>query len=522
MNLSKETRLRLAVIGGIILASVWLLWHPEKAIHLGLDLSGGTHLRFEVETSDAVRAEADQAATSVREKFREKNWVYENVQRPPDAVDQVLVTGADLSKAGDMEPEFSQILPAWKFSMEGGNALRFTLDAKTRADIESAAVRQAVDTIRNRVDEFGVTEPTVQREGAEGRRLVVQLPGVDDPARAKEIVKRTAFLEWKPLAGAEAESQASVSRQFPNAVIPDGVQVLPGGDDKTRNQFFPVKTSSILTGRDLTNARPTQDEMGLPAVSFMLNPDAAERIRKYSEENIGQRVAVILDGKVLTAPSIRDRLGASNIISGRFTPQEAQDLALQLRAGALPATLIDIEERSIGPSLGADSIRKGIITGLVCIAAVFIMMVALYRLSGINAVFCLLLNTLMTFAMLVLFGATLTLPGVAGLVLTLGMAVDANILIFERIKEELRAGKTPRGAVAAGFERALTAIWDGNLTTILTCIFLFQFGTGPIRGFAVTMIIGLVANLFTAIFVSRTLFEFQAGGRASRAGTLSI
>jgi preprotein translocase subunit SecD len=525
MTIHKEIRWRVVLIVLVVVVAAIAMTPPDKRIRLGLDLRGGTHLRFEVQTEDAVTAEVDQALVRLRDLFRENRWEYETIERPEGETSVLTVEGVSPDEREEIEKRLreTRFNTDWQ-STATETGYRFRLNSDVRVGIEDFSVRQALDTIRNRVDEYGVTEPTIRREGLGGRRIVVQLPGVDDPERAKALVKRTAYLEWKLMRGEEAESRVAVQRQWEGAVAPEGIEILEGQPNPRDGvvSYYPVDVSTILTGRDLMNARPSSDELGLPAVGFTLNFDAAARIRPFSEQHIGERLAIILDGKVLSAPVIRERLSASNIITGRFTPEESQDLAIQLRAGALPATLLDLEERSVGPSLGADSIRRGIRTGIAALLAIFVLLIFYYRLAGANATVCLLLNLLIIFGALALVGATLTLPGVAGIVLTIGMAVDANIIIFERIKEELGTGKTPRAAVSAGFERAFTAILDSNLTTILACLFLFQFGTGPIKGFAVTMIIGLAANLFTAIFVSRTLFEMRMGPRTRRVEALSI
>ncbi|UCF80218.1 MAG: protein translocase subunit SecD [Acidobacteriota bacterium] len=525
MTIHREIRWRVVLIVLVIVVAAVFVTPPDESIRLGLDLRGGTHLRFEVRAEDAVTAEVDQSLVRLRDLFRDNRWEYETIERPEGEIDVLTVEGVSPDELEEIDKKLrkTQFSNDWqRTATETG--YRFQLNSDVRVGIENSSVEQALITIRNRVDEYGVTEPTIRREGLGGRRIVVQLPGVDDPERAKALVKRTAYLEWKLMRGEEAESRVAVQRQWDGAVVPEGIEILeeqPSPKDGVVS-YFPVDVSTILTGRDLMNARPARDELGLPSVSFTLNPDAADRIRPFSQANIGERLAIILDGKVISAPVIRERLSGSNVIEGNFSQEDAQDLAIQLRAGALPATLLDLEERSVGPSLGADSIRRGVRTGGAALLAIFVLLIFYYRLAGANATICLLLNLLIIFGALALVGATLTLPGVAGIVLTIGMAVDANIIIFERIKEERGTGKTPRAAVSAGFERAFTAILDSNLTTILACLFLFQFGTGPIKGFAVTMIIGLAANLFTAIFVSRTLFEMRMGPRTRRVETLSI
>jgi preprotein translocase subunit SecD len=372
--------------------------------------------------------------------------------------------------------------------------------------LRDQAVSQALETIRNRIDQLGVSEPLLQRQGAD--RLVVELPGVDDPDRIKNLIKVTAILEWKLVKAGPAADEASLL-QSTNGQVPEDQEVVRGDPKRGQGGVYLVNKVSVVTGKDLRTVRRTQDEWNNPAVSFTLNSDGGARFEQATGENIGKEIAIILDGKVQSAPRVEDRIGRTSggIIRGRFSAQEADDLVIILKAGALPAGIKYLEERTIGPALGADSVRQGLLAGLVAIMAVMAFMIIFYKLSGLNAVFVLILNVILLFGALAYFKATLTLPGIAGIILGIGMAVDANVLVFERIKEEAALGKGVLSSISLGFSRAFSAIFDSNLTTIISAVFLFQFGTGPIKGYAVTLIISLLANVFTAVFVSHLIFD---------------
>ena len=399
-----------------------------------------------------------------------------------------------------------------------------TLRPEVARTIRDLAVRQGLETIRNRVDQFGVSEPIIQRQGLEGDRIVVQLPGVDDPARVKEIIHSTAFLEIKPVVRAAPSEEALLETS--GGKVPEDSEVVTGDVEDIEGrvsgkEYYLVKKASVVSGRDLRNARRSQDQYGQPAVSFTLNPEGAKKFGAYTGAHIGDRMAIVLDAKVRSAPTIQGHITDSGIITGNFSVQGAEDLALVLRAGALPASITYLEERTVGPSLGRDSVNRGITAGLIGLALVVVFMLVYYKGAGINANVALILNAILLLGAVGMLKATLTLPGIAGVILTIGMAVDANVLIFERIREELALGKTVRNAVDLGFARALSAIIDSNLTTIISALFLFQFGTGPIKGFAVTLTIGLMISMFTAVFVSRAIFDAMLSRRV-KATTLSI
>jgi len=354
---------------------------------------------------------------------------------------------------------------------------------------------------------------------------MVQLPGVADPARAKNIIRNTALLELKLVEDGPAATKEQLL-QSRNGVVPSNMDVVPGPDDRvgpgerSETVYYLVRKTAVVTGRDLRNSKPSIDEMNRPAVAFSLNKDGARKFGKATSENVGRYLAIILDGRIRSAPRIDSRIDAEGRITGTFSLQETQDLSLVLNSGALPASLTHLEERTVGPSLGADSIRSGVTAALGGLLLVVIFLLAYYKLSGLNALAAMIINLLVLLALMSYFDATMTLPGIAGFILTIGMGVDSNVLIFERIKEELAASRGVKQAIAAGFDRVFLTILDTHVASLIAAAFLFQFGTGPIRGFATTLSIGLLSNVFTSVFVSRTLFELVLSRR--RAATLSI
>ena len=481
----------------------------RKGIKLGLDLRGGIHLVLRVHTADALKAERDGAVETLQAEARGEKITLQATEYPTDTSFAVAAPAlGDETKLDDLVKRF---LPDWSANAAGGKWV-FALKDPSRRAIEENAVAQALETIRNRVDEFGVAEPLIARQGAD--RIVVQLPGIDDPKRVKDLIKNTAFLELKLVESGPSSDTAAMTAPFGGTVPPHlelvEAKAVPG--ERARS-FYLVRKAAVITGRDLKNARPAQAQLGQHAVSFFLNAGGAEKFGVATGANIGKRLAIILDKKVQSAPEIKDRITDQGEITGSFTAEEANDLALVLRAGALPAGLTYLEERTVGPSLGLDSIRKGVTASLVGGLLVFGAVIAYYRLAGWNAVLALILNAILLAGAMSLFNATLTLPGIAGFILTIGMAVDSNVLIFERIREELRAGRAPRAAIENGFTKAFATIIDTHLTVIISAIFLFQFGTGPVKGFAVTLVIGLLISVFTAVFVSHTIFELLYGRR---------
>jgi preprotein translocase subunit SecD len=480
----------------------------KKAIKLGLDLRGGIHLVLQVNTADALKAERDDAVETFKNATKDAG--IGAIELPTDTTFTIGVNEkTDQSK---LEDAIKRFLPEWTYST-GGGKWTFVLKDPARRQIEDNAVAQAVETIRNRIDEFGVAEPLIAREGKD--RILVQLPGIDDPKRVKDLIKNTAFLELSLVEKGPSSEQAIVA-SYPGGNIPPDLKMVEAKPEAGRGErtFYIVRKQAVITGRDLKNARPSQGQFGAYTIQFSLTAGGSQKFGAATGANIGRQLAIILDNRVQSAPKIDDRITDSGIIKGSFTPEEANDLALVLRAGALPAGLTYLEERTVGPSLGLDSIRKGVTASVVGCLLVFVAVVVYYRRAGWNAVLALILNAMLLAAAMSLFEATLTLPGIAGFILTIGMAVDSNVLVFERIREELRNGRAPKAAIENGFSKAFATIVDTHATAIIAAVFLLQFGTGPVKGFAVTLIIGLLISMFTAVFVSHTIFELEYGRRA--------
>jgi len=482
----------------------------KKGIKLGLDLRGGIHLVLQVNTADALKAERDDAIEQLRNQARERSFTLGDFEMTaPNSFSVGVTQQTDTAK---LEEAVKRFLPDWSYNAVGGKWV-FQLEEPARRSTEENAVSQAIETIRNRVDEFGVAEPLIAREGAD--RILVQLPGVDDPKRVKDLIKNTAFLELKLVESGPSDRTALLAAS--GGQVPANFDLVEAKPEPGQRQelYYLVRKSAVITGRDLKNARPSRTgQFGQMGVSFFLTAAGAEKFAAATGANIGKQLAIILDNRVQSAPRINDRISAEGIIQGSFTAEEANDLALVLRAGALPAGLTYLEERTVGPSLGADSIRNGVTASAVGAMLVFVAVVLYYRRAGWNAVLALLLNAVLLAGAMSLLDATLTLPGIAGFILTIGMAVDSNVLIFERIREELRGGRAPKTAIENGFAKAFATIIDTHITIIISAIFLFQFGTGPVKGFAVTLVVGLLISVFTAVFVSHTIFDLEYGGRA--------
>ena len=540
--MSKSLRNKALVIAAVVLACIVgviglptsgtaLRENLRERIRLGLDLQGGTHLVLQVNVHDAINAEADQTIERLRSTLTTRQIAFAAITRI-DAADIYSDGGIEIQGIPvDQTTAFRQAIDEtefnWTYQTGESGSYRLLLRPLALAEIRQQTLNQSVETIRNRVDSLGVSEPTIQERGQGEFEILVQLPGVDDPARVKEIMQTTALLEIKQVQGGPYSNRQQGLAAF-NGVLPVGAELMESverpetGDLAAQvNQWYLVSRVPAITGRDLRNARPGRDENNRPEVDFTLSADGARRFGEFTESNIGNGLAVVLDGKIQSVATIQSRITDSGRITGRFSQQRANDLSLVLRAGALPASMQYLEERTVGPSLGADSIRAGLTASLAGFLAVVIFMLIYYRMAGVNAVIALLLNIVILMAALGYISATLTLPGIAGIILTIGMAVDANVLVFERIREELRTGKTPVSAVDAGFGKALLTIIDTNATTIIAAFFLFLFGTGPVKGFAVTLSIGLAANLFTAVFVSRTMFDYILS-RRQRQAVLSI
>jgi len=488
---------------------------PDKMIQLGLDLKGGIHLTLGVDVPEAEKNTLGQIGNDIRLMAREEKIV---VLRPTvvggDTLQFTLLKAEDQQKLDELlEDGYSHMLVNAREPL-GDGRIRYELGMteRFREHLAKLTVDQAVKTIRNRIDQFGVAEPDIRKQ-MDNRRIQVQLPGLDDPQRAIEIIGKTAHLEFKLVDDTVDLEQAQRGKVPPGTELTTLLDRRPDGSYAERP--IVVRADAAMTGENITDARTSFDNFGQAYVSLNFNTTGARQFARITEENVGKRLAIVLDGSVYSAPVIQDKIsGGRAIITGRFTTEEAHDLSIVLRAGALPAPVNILEERSVGPSLGQQSIDQGIKATIFGGLAILAFMVLYYGFAGLVADLVLVLNILLIMAGLAAFGATLTLPGIAGIILTIGMAVDANVIIFERIREELRKGLTPRAAIDEGYGRATLTILDANITTIIAAIILYQFGTGPIRGFAVTLTLGILASMFTAIFVSRILFDLWTRKRA--------
>jgi preprotein translocase subunit SecD len=494
-------------------------WLKEKQLKLGLDLKGGVHLELRVQTDDALRLESETEMERLRSELQTRNIPVSKIDLVSPT--QFRVEGVPPAQDAAFRQAATEVQTNYDRSSAGSGSYVFSIRPNVEKTLRDEAVVQARQTIERRVNELGVTEPSIAQQGAGGDQILVQLPGVTDVNRAKEIMGSPGLLELKIVEQGPASTKEAL---MTNGQVPAGMEILPGvsgapGDSGT--VYYLVKKLAAVTGRDLRNARPTVDENNQPAVSFSLNNEGGRKFGKVTSENIGRSLAIILDGRVQSAPRIESRINNEGRITGSFTNEEVQNLSLVLRSGALPATLTYLAERTIGPSLGADSIRSGVTASVVGLFLVIAFMLVYYKLSGVNAVVALIFNLVILLGLMAYIGAVMTLPGIAGFVLTMGIGVDSNVLIFERIKEELEAQRGVRASINAGFSRVFWTLVDTHVAALISCAFLFQFGTGPIRGFAVTLFIGLLSNLFTSIFVSKTLFEF-ALARRHQVATLSI
>ena len=519
--MNRNVQWKLVTVIAVTVLSAAALYPPDERIRLGLDLEGGVHMVLRVQTDDALQVETETAGEQLGEQLELQGIIGTSVV----ATDPTTIRVEGVPQ--DRDAEFRQIADdqlaaSYDREVGAGGMYTFRMRGPVETTLRDESVRQALQTIERRVNELGVAEPVVAPYSVGGHQILVQLPGVSDVARAKEIISNTALLELKIVEDGPAFSQEELLAAR-NGVLPPDMEVVSGVSDTGGSGgtvYYLVRRVAAVTGRDLRNARQSLDEFNQPAVSFSFNREGARKFGDVTGQNIGRNLAIILDGRVHTAPVIQSRITDEGRINGSFSQEEAADLSLVLRSGALPASLDYLEERTVGPTLGADSIRAGVAASLAGLITVALFMLAYYRLAGINAIVAVAMNLLILMGFMAYVGAVLTLPGIAGLILTIGIGVDSNVLIFERIKEELRAEKGVRAAVAAGFDRVLLTILDTHVASLIAAAFLFQFGSGPIRGFATTLAIGLVSNIFTAMFVSRTIFETVLARR--RAATLSI
>ncbi|HVF89883.1 MAG TPA: protein translocase subunit SecD [Blastocatellia bacterium] len=506
-------------------------------IRLGLDLRGGSHLVLQVKTDDVINGITQKNLESAQAKLPEKGWPATEIKQ--SGVDEITITVPDRTRNSDiineLRGDFNNQTTEGKgwTATETGNNIVFKLDQSVQNAERERATQLSQQIIENRVNAFGVTEPTVQRHGGEGRyQILVQMPGLDDPERVKNTLNADSNLELKLVAkGTQMpyptrEAAEAAAKGLPGGL--DAYEVVlyrsrPDNGGGSTEGWVVLEKKAVVTGLDMRDARAmaSRYDSANYEIDFSLTNRGAKAFGEATGAHIGDNLAIVLNNEVKSAPTINSQINDRGQITGGFTKQSAEDLALSLRSGALPAKVSYIEQRTVGPSLGADSIRQGVTASVAGLVAVVLFMLWYYRGAGINAVLALILNLILLLAALVLFDATLTLPGIAGVILTIGMAVDSNVLIFERIREEMRKGKVVASAVDVGFNKAFMTIIDTHVTTIVSAIFLFVFGTGPIRGFAVTLVAGLLANIFTAVFVSRTIFMWHLS-RNPRAETISI
>lgn len=498
-----------------------LIANWQKNIHLGLDLRGGTYLVVQVQQQDAFNAQAGTDADHLKDAAKRANVQYGDVEVDEakslkDAVKAaIVVKGVPTAQAGNFRKLVSDELPRWLLTPQNGTDYRLTMKPSEALQFWQNTLTQSKNIYDRKINGLGLSEATVQqrREDADSE-LLVQMPGVDDPGRVKQILQTAANLELYEVKGGPFQSREEALAQS-GGVIPVGTKLI-GSSETASNPnargsgVYLVSRTPVIRGPDIRDARAEQGQLANAwETGFVLSQDAARKFSAFTGANIGNRLAIVLDGKVLSAPRIDGQISDQGRIMGAGNQQEALDLALNLKAGSLPAGITFEQENTVGPSLGADSIRSGFAAGIAGVLAVIVAMLIYYKKSGINATLALVLNALILIACLAYFDAVLTLPGIAGIILTIGMAVDSNVLIFERIREEVRAGKGPSAAVDTGFSKALVTIIDTHVTTVVSCAILFLFGSGPVKGFAVTLVIGLVANVFTAVFVSKVIFDWE-------------
>jgi len=484
-------------------AGQWPAFLPSSLVNLGLDLRGGAHLLAEVKVGDVYESRMQAMWPEIRDALRPERATIGTIRLQPSAPDELRIRiSQPENMARALEVVRGLARPIQSLSGVGSTDIAVRGDdgviVVTLSDAEKLAsddrtVKQALEIVRRRIDEVGTREPTIQRQGSD--RILIQVPGIGSAAELKTIIGTTAQLTFHPVVGRGGDADAN-----PGV----GNKILPAIDEE--GVYYTVEIAPVVTGEELVDAQPSFDQNGRPAVSFRFNTSGARKFGDYTRDNIGSPFAIVLDGEVISAPVIQSHIpGGSGIITGRFTVEESTNLAVLLRAGALPAGLDFLEERTIGPELGADSIEAGKVATGVAFVAVLVFMALSYGLFGLFANIALILNITLIFGLLSLIGATLTLPGIAGIVLTVGMAVDANVLIFERIREELLTAKGPSRAIELGYEKALSAILDANITTFITAVILFAIGSGPVRGFAITLGLGILTSVFTAIYVTRLI-----------------
>jgi len=501
-----------------------LLAALTKNIHLGLDLRGGTHLILQVQVNDAINIDSDNAVETLKEQLNKRKIAFADISKPDpkNAPEKVVLKGIPTEGRKDLLDIVSERLPEYDLGSGAENTYTLAMKPQMLSELKNKAVTQAIETIRNRIDSLGVSEPTIQEHGLGQYQILVQLPGVDDPGRVKDIMQSTAMLEIKQMTAGPYQSEQAALQDKGGVAPADSVLMSGQCANGPEQTWCFVSRVSAVRGKDLRDAQPSTDQNGQPNVKFTLTGEGGQRFYSFTSAHVGESLAVVLDNKVKEVATIKEAIRDTGEISGgSMTSQAAKDLSMILRSGALPAGIKYLEERTVGPSLGTDSIRHGMNAAIIGMVVVLVFMLIYYRAAGINADIALILNLVILLGFMGYVGAVLTLPGIAGVILTVGMGVDSNVLIFERIREELRNGKTPPSAVDQGFGHAWITIVDTHVTTIVSAAILFIFGTGPVQGFAVTLTFGLLANLFTAVFVSRTIFDWVLS-RKQRGEALSI
>jgi preprotein translocase subunit SecD len=522
--LRRELRVRATLYASFLIACAVAVWPPYDLpgqmgkIHLGLDLKGGIHLVLQVVTDDALVATVDDAVQTARDQATRKGIVFSGAQRLTPT--SFSVEGVEPARVKDVQDILRDLLrEGWDIRQPAEGRFLVKMTDVYSHQIKERTVKEEIRTLERRVNELGVAEPIIAEHGSSGDQILIQLPGVSDVEQAKSVISRTAQLALK-IVEDSAPSQEALLQSF-QGKVPDNMEVVQGqGEQAGQPVFYLVRREAVITGRDLKHARTGVDQNNQPDVQFTLNPAGAEKFKRETGRNVGRRLAIVLDGRVESAPQINSQIGADGVISGHFTAQYADELSKVLRAGALPATLKYLQELTVGASLGKDSIRSGVVAATAGMLFITAFMLVYYRFSGLNAIVALAANLLILLGAMAYFGATLTLPGIAGVILTIGVGVDTNVLVFERIREELRNGKTVKAAVSNGFDRVWITIIDTHATALIAAAVLFQFGTGPIKGFAITLVWGLIANVFASFFVSKFLFEWVLGKR--QVATLSI
>jgi preprotein translocase subunit SecD len=530
--MSSNIKIRIGIIIAVILVCLFgiigipkskdeLLANWKKNIHLGLDLSGGTQLVMQVQLQDAFKAAADSAIDALKQEMLKDGITPSGdiTRNDPNSLEEadkieIDVKGVPTDKTSEFRKIVNDQFGAWVATALNSTDYKLTMKPSESLKMKQDTLTQTMATIERKINALGLAESSVQTTGRSDAEaeLLIQLPGVDDPAHVKQLLQTQAQLEWDAVNdGPFTSRQDALSKK--GGILPLNTKLVPTPTVNGQQEWYLVARIPQIRGTDIRDASAAAGELNRWETNFVLTQQAAKKFGVYTEASIGQKAAIVVDGIAIEVATIQSKITDSGRITGASSQEQAADLALNLRAGSLPAALTIEEERTVGPSLGADSIRDGFAAGIAGVVAVVLFMLVYYKRSGINATLALILNAVILIAALAYFDATLTLPGIAGIILTIGMAVDSNVLIFERIREELRAGKAVVAAVDAGFSKAFLTIIDTHVTTVVSCAFLFIFGTGPVKGFAVTLVIGLAANLFTAVFVSRTIFDAELSGK---------